>query len=807
MESFNGDIFFTVENWYYFDNFFFSVELLESVDVNYNICFLYGTNQYFFYIDSCHSVSGLDYFISFILSYLFPWLNLSFFLVIFIFLFIYIYIFRFIYICWRVIFNMFKYIYYIFYYIVYSFNEKELYDWGESFFFNRPDPEDVEENNLHHGIFDRDIGVENDVDVNHDPDVETAYDEDKGAFGGHFLFFLKNSMRSFFLLKHINYEFYFIFLEYFFTYICRFFFSFVCFGYFFIRSCFILLLKLDVFYIIFFIYFFFYIILKDIFFFLWCKLYFLIKRNYGYWLQFFSMLPGELFFSESDDYLEELFWLPKTGYKDLPVIDFVKIHELVMDEINEEYGAPDDPEYDVIPDLHDPLVDFYDNSNWFFFESFYYSPFFDILSLKAVKRLYRLEPWLFWSPVDLLDKRYYIPTFDDVFFVSKQLCFDIFMQTDSIFYKKVLLKKKDYSLNKNNMFFYDDKYDQVNLNFLNYQLAPNGGLFDLSVPKGIKFPSKAKCMSFKILLENDLLAFEKFYLSHRIFNFDNFDYSSNFCNSRKDLFFTFRNRKKKFISNLINNDLNRMNFMYSLKKEFKAKVVSGSAENFGRVPTEYYSTEYLNIQNKEASVKVYKSRLAKFKKYFKKYAAFHPEALKAQPQVATYVAFKEIDDLFKKEVDKVKDKNWDLKYLEKINWNSFIKAFPSFKYKGNFANPSFFFDNEFSFNENINKNFHYHSLFSGFKDFYSWMEDKATPLWFYPTHIEDLEPSKLFFFSKFTKTLNFEDHFYNNKRFSFISFFFFVIFFFFFKFFNFFFFFFFFLNLFFFFFLGCKFFY
>lgn len=231
------------------------------------------------------------------------------------------------------------------------------------------------------------------------------------------------------------------------------------------------------------------------------------------------------------------------------------------------------------------------------------------------------------------------------------------MQTDSIFYKKVLLKKKDYSLNKNNMFFYDDKYDQVNLNFLNYQLAPNGGLFDLSVPKGIKFPSKAKCMSFKILLENDLLAFEKFYLSHRIFNFDNFDYSSNFCNSRKDLFFTFRNRKKKFISNLINNDLNRMNFMYSLKKEFKAKVVSGSAENFGRVPTEYYSTEYLNIQNKEASVKVYKSRLAKFKKYFKKYAAFHPEALKAQPQVATYVAFKEIDDLFKKEVDKVKDKN------------------------------------------------------------------------------------------------------------------------------------------------------
>ena len=63
-----------------------------------------------------------------------------------------------------------------------------------------------------------------------------------------------------------------------------------------------------------------------------------------------------------------------------------------MDEINEEYGAPDDPEYDVIPDLHDPLVDFYDNSNWFFFESFYYSPFFDILSLKAVKRLYRLEP-------------------------------------------------------------------------------------------------------------------------------------------------------------------------------------------------------------------------------------------------------------------------------------------------------------------------------------------------------------------------------------------------------------------------------
>lgn len=91
-----------------------------------------------------------------------------------------------------------------------------------------------------------------------------------------------------------------------------------------------------------------------------------------------------------------------------------------------------------------------------------YSQYFDFFTLKLMSKIYRVDFWLFWSPIDLLDKRYYVPTFDDIFFVSKQTVSDLNVQSDSIFYKNVYISEKEAVFNKDNLFFFDIfKYDEL----------------------------------------------------------------------------------------------------------------------------------------------------------------------------------------------------------------------------------------------------------------------------------------------------------------------------------------------------------
>ena len=138
------------------------------------------------------------------------------------------------------------------------------------------------------------------------------------------------------------------------------------------------------------------------------------------------------------------------------------------------------------------------------FLAFKFSPFLDIDLLWSVRRLYRMDHWIFWSPVDLLDKRYYVPLVSDLSTFKFSFKDDFFIKSNSIFYKKKFLKFKEASLNKENLFFYDSsKYDFFSLDFLNYQIFPNRGTFDFY--DNVKFDKKnvsfkPKMMSFKIFL-------------------------------------------------------------------------------------------------------------------------------------------------------------------------------------------------------------------------------------------------------------------------------------------------------------------
>jgi len=102
--------------------------------------------------------------------------------------------------------------------------------------------------------------------------------------------------------------------------------------------------------------------------------------------------------------------------------------------------------------------------------------------------------------VDLLDKRYYVPSIADLSIFKFSFKNDFFIKNNSLFYKKVFLENEEASFNKENLFFYD--FSQ--LNFLNYQIFPNKGSFDIYAHQkqamGEKFPFKPKIMSFKTFL-------------------------------------------------------------------------------------------------------------------------------------------------------------------------------------------------------------------------------------------------------------------------------------------------------------------
>jgi len=161
------------------------------------------------------------------------------------------------------------------------------------------------------------------------------------------------------------------------------------------------------------------------------------------------------------------------------------------------------------------------------FESIFYSNFYDFNLLYLIRRVHRITHW-FWSPVDLLDKRYYIPTLANLDFYDKNLKWDLLVSHDSLFYKKKYFKtKKDYLFNKENFFFFDSKhYNNSSLNFVGHLLHPTNFVFDYySLKNNVRvFTKKPRLMSFKLFYDNQMSSFEKFYLKNRLYFSDSMEY-------------------------------------------------------------------------------------------------------------------------------------------------------------------------------------------------------------------------------------------------------------------------------------------
>ena len=143
----------------------------------------------------------------------------------------------------RIFFTILKYIYYTFYYFFFSLYEHENFLWGESFFFSRPDPEDSLLNAHFYGYTPVDE-VEFTIGMN----VEET-------IGANNLIGVKSELflntQSNFVFKYLNYEFYYIFLDYFFSAICRYIYLIFYFILFYIyRGFFYWILRLDFIYIL-----------------------------------------------------------------------------------------------------------------------------------------------------------------------------------------------------------------------------------------------------------------------------------------------------------------------------------------------------------------------------------------------------------------------------------------------------------------------------------------------------------------------------------------------------------------------------
>jgi hypothetical protein len=76
------------------------------------------------------------------------------------------------------------------------------------------------------------------------------------------------------------------------------------------------------------------------------------------------------------------------------------------------------------------------------------------------------------SPIDLLDKRFYVPTIKNLKFFTLDSC-NLDVYSDSIFYKKIYIKLVDSQFMRSNLFFSDKlRYTNNSLSFLNYQVPP-----------------------------------------------------------------------------------------------------------------------------------------------------------------------------------------------------------------------------------------------------------------------------------------------------------------------------------------------
>ena len=159
-----------------------------------------------------------------------------------------------------------------------------------------------------------------------------------------------------------------------------------------------------------------------------------------------------------------------------------------------------------------------------FFRSVTLSPYYSLPLLESVSRLYRLNHWL-WSPVDLLDKRFYVPSVKNLKFFSLSGR-DFSVYSDSIFYKKNIVFVKDSKFSRENLFFSDElRYDNNSTSFLSYQVPPTINVvdfFSLKIKPRI-YTCKPFFMNFKNFSENQFEGFEKFYLKDRLFLADSFD--------------------------------------------------------------------------------------------------------------------------------------------------------------------------------------------------------------------------------------------------------------------------------------------
>ena len=164
----------------------------------------------------------------------------------------------------------------------------------------------------------------------------------------------------------------------------------------------------------------------------------------------------------------------------------------------------------------DMCVGLYDTvqkvSKVYIFETIFYSAFYDFNLVYLVRRVHRLTHW-FWSPVDLLDKRYYVPTLANLDFYDKNLKWDLYINHDSLFYKKKYFKnKQDYLFNKENMFFFDSKFYNSSLNFVGHMIHPTNFVFDYySLKNDLKISlKKPKHMSFKLFNDISFLVLKNF---------------------------------------------------------------------------------------------------------------------------------------------------------------------------------------------------------------------------------------------------------------------------------------------------------
>jgi len=144
-----------------------------------------------------------------------------------------------------------KYLYVIFFYVFISYGDLDLFEWEESFFFSRPLGDDLEEEADYQGWspFEGGLQMSDWTDMFIDaPEEAGDYDSSNDVSFGRYFYSFCNPFSNF-VLKHLTYEFYYYFLEYFFVsvfriiFLCLFYFAFFIF-----RGIFFFLLRTDILY-------------------------------------------------------------------------------------------------------------------------------------------------------------------------------------------------------------------------------------------------------------------------------------------------------------------------------------------------------------------------------------------------------------------------------------------------------------------------------------------------------------------------------------------------------------------------------